>query len=131
MNAAAGPAPAQVPAAPATEEADEGETGPYVDELFARIRAERVTTEGGGAAADGATQPDRAGADDATDEQAAEAAVDPATRALQDRDTVLAAVERELGRKLKRVLADEQNEVLDTLRRGGTVEFAEVVPAAD
>jgi phage gp46-like protein len=44
---------------------------------------------------------------------------------------VLASVERELGRKLKRVLADEQNAVLDTLRRGGTVEFPQVVPEAD
>ena len=29
------------------------------------------------------------------------------------------------------MLADEQNEVLDRLRRGGTVVFADVVPAAD
>jgi hypothetical protein len=29
------------------------------------------------------------------------------------------------------VLADEQNEVLDMLRRGGTIEFDDVVPAAD
>jgi plasmid stabilization system protein ParE len=29
------------------------------------------------------------------------------------------------------VLADEQNEVLDMLRRGGTIDFADVVPAAD
>jgi hypothetical protein len=135
---AVGPAasgPALAPAAPATEEAGEGETGPYVDELFARIRAERGTDDDPSttpaehpAPADGTVQPDT---EDAGDGAADEAPVDPATRALQDRDTVLAAVERELGRRLKRVLADEQNEVLDTLRRGGTVEFDQVVPAAD
>ena len=50
---------------------------------------------------------------------------------LRERDAVLATVERELGRRLKRVLADEQNEVLDLLRRGRSVTFAEVVPAGD
>ena len=39
---------------------------------------------------------------------------------LHDRDTHLEPVERELGRRLKRVLADEQNEVFDLLRRGTT-----------
>jgi DivIVA domain-containing protein len=123
--------PALAAAAPATEEADEGETGPYVDELFARIRAERGTGDDPATAPAPHPAPADGTAPAATDDADDEAHVDPATRALQDRDTVLAAVERELGRKLKRVLADEQNEVLDTLRRGGTVEFDQVVPAAD
>src|SRR5690606_38691089 len=42
-----------------------------------------------------------------------ETPADPATRLLRRRDADLAGPERELGRKLKRVLADEQNEVLD------------------
>jgi hypothetical protein len=44
---------------------------------------------------------------------------------------MLAAVERDMGRRLKRVLADEQNQVLDALRRGGTVEFSDVLPDGD
>jgi hypothetical protein len=36
---------------------------------------------------------------------------------LRQRDELLAPTERELGRRLKRVLADEQNEVLDRLRQ--------------
>jgi cell division septum initiation protein DivIVA len=124
----------------APAEADEGETGPYVDELFARIRGERVPGAAGEddpAAAEVTGPAPAAGAspeaaDEAVDAEAPdEDDADPATRALRDRDILLAVVERELGRRLKRVLADEQNEVLDTLRRGGTVEFHEVVPAAD
>src|SRR4029450_11711184 len=54
---------------------------------------------------------------------------DPESAVLRERDAALASVERELGRRLKRVLADEQNEVLDLLRRGRTVTFAGGVPA--
>jgi DivIVA domain-containing protein len=150
---------------------DEGESGPYVDELFARIRAERTPgdaapdvapgasgheaaseaseyedrgalavavrpEEGAERSAEGAppADPAPAGSDVADERDAAndvEEPVDAETRLLRRRDDLLAAVERDLGRKLKRVLADEQNEVLDLLRRGGTVEFADVVPAAD
>jgi DivIVA domain-containing protein len=120
---------------------DEGETGPYVDELFARIRAERTEgdahrsteADGGGLAVAVAPTPD-AGAEDGGPDDGAEPAAeddDPVTVTLRDRDAVLAGVERELGRRLKRVLADEQNEVLDLLRRGRTLEFDDVVPAPD
>jgi DivIVA domain-containing protein len=120
---------------------DEGETGPYVDELFARIRAERTEgdahrsteADGGGVAVAVAPTPD-AGAEDGGPDDGAEPAAeddDPVTVTLRDRDAVLAGVERELGRRLKRVLADEQNEVLDLLRRGRTLEFDDVVPAPD
>ncbi|HEX5947025.1 MAG TPA: DivIVA domain-containing protein [Acidimicrobiales bacterium] len=162
--------------APAAE--DEGESGPYVDELFARIRAEGRSGEAPDAAGAAPAPHDESGAvavaerpgpatatpvapsggqhakdgrqagptapagsarvadahadlepesDDAVDDEP----VDPATRLLRARDVQLATVERELGRRLKRVLADEQNEVLDRLRRGGTVVFADLVPAAD
>ena len=50
---------------------------------------------------------------------------------LHDRDTHLGPVERELGRRLKRVLADEQNEVFDLLRRDRPARLDDVVPAAD
>jgi DivIVA domain-containing protein len=123
--------------APATSE-DEGETGPYVDELFARIRGERSSADeaGGQPARPTATvavladetevagvEPDAGEADDQP--------LDPRAAALKARDEMLAAVEREMGRRLKRVLADEQNQVLDALRRGGTVEFSDVLPAVD
>jgi hypothetical protein len=133
----------------------DGETGPYVDELFARIRAERTddAPEDGGMAlvgetdtVDGQSEAEAADPDtvvdpetyadsdttdaDSEDDGDAEP-LDPVARTLRARDDVLAAVERDLGRRLKRVLADEQNEVLDTLRRGGTVEFTDVLPVDD
>ncbi len=139
---------------------DEGETGPYVDELFARIRAERGPRSGEAetagehgaiavlrdAATDdephaGTAEPGAVGAsgtgtvadpeDAGDDTAAADEALDPRTAALRARDDLLTAVEREMGRRLKRVLADEQNQVLDTLRRGGTVDFADVLPPPD
>jgi hypothetical protein len=135
--------------APPAAGEDEGETGPYVDELFARIRAERSPgddaaaeherpagtvavladeIEAAGEAPDAGEVPDAAEADagEADDEP-----LDPQAAALKARDDVLAAIERDMGRRLKRVLADEQNQVLDALRRGGTVEFSDVLPAGD
>ena len=124
--------------APPAASDDEGETGPYVDELFARIRAERSPSDEAVAEparpagtvavladeteADG-EEPDAGAVDDEP--------LDPHAGALKARDDALAAVERDLGRRLKRVLADEQNEVLDALRRGGTVEFSDVLPPPD
>jgi hypothetical protein len=137
----AGPVLAAVP-----EPAPEGETGPYVDELFARIRAENPPAAGPAGGGEGTvavvtdapSPPVATAAPRAEPETAPEAGdepegedLDPETVVLRDRDTVLAGVERELGRRLKRVLADEQNEVLDLLRRGRSVTFAEVVPAED
>ncbi|HEX5365119.1 MAG TPA: hypothetical protein VFW63_00445 [Acidimicrobiales bacterium] len=58
-------------------------------------------------------------------------AVDPVTSALRSRDEVLVPLERDLARRLKRILADEQNEVLDRLRRGGDVQLSDVLPDAD
>jgi DivIVA domain-containing protein len=47
---------------------------------------------------------------------------------LRRRDEALAPVERSLARQLKRALVDEQNEVLDVLRRAKTVELEEILP---
>ncbi|HKY67175.1 MAG TPA: hypothetical protein VJM49_12425, partial [Acidimicrobiales bacterium] len=69
--------------------------------------------------------------DDASSPGDDEPGIDPVTRALRTRDDALGSVEREMGKRLKRILADEQNEVLDTLRRGGTVDLADVLPEAD
>jgi DivIVA domain-containing protein len=134
------PEPPEPEPGPAPAPGDEGETGPYVDELFARIRAERSEDEShrspepeGGVAVAVAPAPvagaEKGGPDDGAEPGAEE--YDPVAVTLRERDAVLAGVERELGRRLKRVLADEQNEVLDLLRRGRTVEFADVVPAPD
>ncbi|HET8617966.1 MAG TPA: DivIVA domain-containing protein [Acidimicrobiales bacterium] len=133
-------------AVPEPEPEPEGETGPYVDELFARIRAENPPAAGPAGGGEGkvavvtdapsppvgtaAPRAEPESAPEAEDEPEGED-LDPETVVLRDRDTVLAGVERELGRRLKRVLADEQNEVLDLLRRGRSVTFAEVVPAED
>lgn len=48
---------------------------------------------------------------------------------VQLRDSTLAAVEQDLNRRLKRVLADEQNEVLDLLRRTKPSSSEELLPA--
>jgi cell division septum initiation protein DivIVA len=55
-------------------------------------------------------------------------APDPDAEVLAARDETLEPVERDLGRRLKRVLADEQNEVFDLLRRDKPVSIDDVVP---
>lgn len=47
---------------------------------------------------------------------------------LRQRDETVEPLERALSRRLKRVLADEQNEVLDLVRRGKAVEEDELLP---
>jgi DivIVA domain-containing protein len=115
------------------EEGEHGQGGPLVDELFARIRAGRPGPGGGEAAAPQAVAVAAPEYDAGVppDDEEPEMPEDPEVVVLRERDAVLATVERELGRRLKRVLADEQNEVLDLLRRGRSVTFAEVVPAGD
>jgi cell division septum initiation protein DivIVA len=69
-------------------------------------------------------------ADDALDSEADldTRAPDPDAEVLAARDETLEQVERDLGRRLKRVLADEQNEVFDLLRRDKPVSIDDVVP---
>jgi hypothetical protein len=50
---------------------------------------------------------------------------------LRQRDAALEGIERTLARRLKRVLADEQNEVLDLVRRHPPEDLDELVPPAD
>jgi hypothetical protein len=134
--------PASEPVAPVAADGDgaddDVEPSPRVDELFARIRAERPEPasedepEPGVGAVALATEDDTAEATGDEDGEEAEAEpVSPEAQALLDRDAALAPIEREMGRRLKRVLADEQNEVLDLLRRGRSVTFADIVPEAD
>ena len=102
-----------------TVEAPPAEAPPGdVDQLFARIRA-------------GAHHP----ADQAESPPSADEApqVDPVVgeRALEQRDELLDNVEAGLTRALKRVLQDEQNEVLDALRRAGASSAVAVLPSSD
>ena len=156
------PTPAQEAAeelASAHEENDEtpengGEA--TVHDLFARIRAE-------GAAPDAAVDGDETGDDgddgeaDETDPGAAENAADAGVNGqavavtedesivvdltaaggpeqlLDRRDEVLLPIEKGLARVLKRLASDEQNEILDRLRRvkRGRPDPAEILPSDD
>ena len=128
------------------EPRDQDDVGPdgdpregRIDQLFAKIRADRHDEpESGDATAavasvgtdvlveDGAAE-DEAAEDDAAEEVADS---DPDTDLLDRRDTALEEVEKQLARRLKRVLADEQNETLDLLRRTkGTPTAEGVLPA--
>ncbi|HKE74608.1 MAG TPA: DivIVA domain-containing protein [Acidimicrobiales bacterium] len=135
------PVPEPVPPVAAGPEEDgDGEPAPRVEELFARIRAQRPEPDAEdeptpgvvavAVAGEGEAQ-DAAGEEEGDEAEAEAEPVSPEAQALLDRDAALAPIEREMGRRLKRVLADEQNEVLDLLRRGRSVTFADVVPEAD
>jgi DivIVA domain-containing protein len=105
-----------------------------VDDLFARLREERAAAlvEAEAVLADVA-EPEP--------EREAEAAVEPEPEpepvavedtAFEARDGALEDAERTLTRALKRALADEQNEVLDALRRlRGAPRLDALLPDAD
>jgi DivIVA domain-containing protein len=93
-----------------------------IDDLFARMRAE---------------QPEREPEPEVTVPAAAETPAPPPAmdaivgdRALEGRDELLENLEAGLARALKRVLGDEQNEVLDALRRLGPAAPDGVLPGA-
>lgn len=106
------------------------ETGDRTTAIFARLRDEEVH----GAAAmvgieAGTGEPEEAGSADGGE---AEEETDEGRRLLKARDAAIADLERNLGRKLKRDLSDEQNELLDAMRRQKGAPAAEgVLPAAD
>lgn len=127
--------------APEGETSDQAETDPVdeggptdpregrIDQIFARIRADRHDDPEPGADA-AAASASGTGAGTATATVAADLAVaeepaagdgaadrDPDTDLLDRRDAALEEIEKQLARRLKRVLADEQNETLDLLRR--------------
>jgi DivIVA domain-containing protein len=132
------------------DDAEAGEQD-HVEELFARLKADRGGPAPGPAGEGealgvGATavavmdnpqgsraRPEADGADGEADGEAEVEeveALDPDEAVLHERDAHLSPVERELGRRLKRVLADEQNEVFDLLRRSQPAGLDDVVPAA-
>ncbi|HTN80100.1 MAG TPA: hypothetical protein VMK16_10540, partial [Acidimicrobiales bacterium] len=92
----------ETPVVPADPTIDES-----VDELFARIRAARADEV--------AKAEDVLAADEAVP---VAPDVDQGPDVFELRSGVLAPLEASLGRKLRRVLADDQNEVLDRLRQG-------------
>lgn len=97
-----------------------------VEELFARLRAGREMPD--------LDEPPAPLFDPEPVPPVAEpSAVDPVVGegALEGRDDLLDNLESGLTRALKRVLGDEQNEVLDSLRRVGVSAGAAVLPDAD
>ena len=132
----------------------------HVEELFARLKADREGPVGPAAGSTEAEEGELAvGAtsvavmdDPGTSEPKTEVAIaadeapsrddepeveaeaeelDPDLELLRQRDSALEPVERELGRRLKRVLADEQNEVFDLLRRVANLSgLDDVVPVS-
>lgn len=134
----------QAGSAEPTQEAAPGSA----DEVFARLRA-ASGPEGEKAGGEG-EEPTQVGDSGATaDVSAAEATPDasedgPAEVANNEsepadgedapfaaRSAAVAPVEKELSRRLKRALADEQNEVLDLLRRAKPKGVDDLLPAAD
>ncbi|MFI5046390.1 MAG: DivIVA domain-containing protein [Acidimicrobiia bacterium] len=118
---------------PGTEEARD------VGALFDRLRSEQSAPP----VDDGppVAPPPEISAQATTDEPVTDAAPDAVAeptapdadgRARQARDDVLAAVGEDLARRAKRAVQDEQNDVLDGLRRQrGKIDTTKVLPAAD
>jgi hypothetical protein len=123
---------------------DEPSPGATVHDLFERIRAERAEARAAGdggpegasidlttatatvTVATGVPVHERAGTVPPEDDDAVAVAasagdpavtVDPTTALLDRRDQLLAPAEKSIARSLKRLVSDEQNEVLDRLRR--------------
>lgn len=126
--------------AEAEAEADEAADGVVVD-LFARLRAD--TTDADDAEADNAVSPSDV-AVDVPDDQTAVAEVVAADNATEDsaedddaaevkqtpfehRDEVITPLIVSSAKKLKRALADEQNDVLDALRRSDAVHMIDAL----
>ena len=141
------PAPEEIGTGPLAE--DEGSRKQAVDELFARLRAERSRAEEGGEAVAGPIPVPRGAAPDAPPTSAptttsaitsaptttdpsveGEAVPDdapagggddgpPAHPRLAQRDELLDPLVATLVRRLKRALQDDQNDILDRVRAGG------------
>ena len=135
------PAPAPLPSAgplPAPEVPAAGR--PSVDELFARLRAERAaaTEEAHAVLAEAGESVRLIPADAAEEPEAPEAPVvtPPAPAGAdnglrQRRDDLLAPVHERLARKLKRTLQDDQNDLLDRVRSRPPAGGSPVLPEED
>ena len=113
-------------------EADEA-PGDVVVDLFARLRAETANDEPAEGRDDVEAAP--VASDDATPEQSSDQTADGTSGAespFAQRSEALTPLIVAGARRLKRTLADEQNEVLNELRGGAPVtELAAIVPSAD
>ena len=117
-------------------DADPTETDP-AGGLFARLRAETAAGHAGVASDDetvagtaSTTEPEPEPEPDA--EIAPDVAAEPEETVFQRRDADLVPLILAAARKLKRVLADEQNEALDTLRgKAAVCELDDLVPIAE
>src|SRR5690606_31949405 len=113
-------ADAEVAPEPAAGGGDESDRGEAVEE----VEAAATDDDTEGTQDDGAIADDRAGGD--VDRVPAEFLADE--DALTARADALGPLGTKLNRALKRRLADEQNELLDLLRRSGTTTAAELLP---
>jgi cell division septum initiation protein DivIVA len=127
--------PDEVAEAPEAEEPEAGETvdevASSVDDLFARIRESRAETvararevldqalDPAAAGAVAVAAPPEADASSETDDATAEPAeeLSPDARWMAARDAAVGDIEALIVRKLKRLLADEQNDIQDLVRR--------------
>lgn len=116
---------------------DEGDTDSSpASDVFARLRAEQepVAVD---EAAEADAEPDPEVAEDAgepdvaVEEAEPEPLDDPGAAPFRARDAALLSIDKELSRRLKRALADEQNEVLDLLRRAKPKGVDDLLPVAD
>jgi hypothetical protein len=130
----------------AVDPADDGDgAGATVHDLFARIRAEGIEDDDASPAGEPGAVPAAidltVGGEDPGGSTAAEAAAGSVAvaeaqvgdRLFDRRDEVLVPIEKGLARALKRLASDEQNEILDRLRRvkRGRPDPAEILPPAD
>jgi cell division initiation protein len=131
-----------VPDEPESEPESEPETEPEPDEqaddLFARLRADRAAalehaeTVLADAPEHEAEPESPAEADEPAAAPPVEEVAPEVDAAFEVRDGALEPIERALVKALKRSLADEQNEVLDTLRRAKrTPSLDDLMPAAE
>jgi DivIVA domain-containing protein len=140
------PAEAERAPEPAPEPDADAEAVPAVEDLFARLRADRAAAVAEAEAvlarddevtADEAPAADGVTADDDADEPAFEAGLVAGAAVADDtpferRDAAIDDGERALTRAIKRALADEQNEVLDALRRRkGPASIEALLPEPD
>jgi cell division septum initiation protein DivIVA len=122
-------------------ESPRGAEHPRAEDVFARLRAETDAAPAAAPADDAlAQEPASESEPEPTSESDSEPAGDaepeqpaPAGEALPfaARAAALAPIDKELGRRLKRALADEQNEVLDLLRRAKPKGVDDLLPDAD
>jgi DivIVA domain-containing protein len=121
------------------EEATAAEAGepadiPSAADVFARLRAERAARDEPAGDARPVEQEAEAPQEVEPPTEVADAPPEPpdaVNRTFAARRAALASVDKELARRLKRRLADEQNEVLDLLRRAKPSGVDDLLPGVD